>query len=144
VCLLLRRGANFIDPTERLPSRIFQSENLEATYYVLDQLCAKRVISLAGFSLSVFPEALVQRLQVLEKTKPEKKVLDISNNQLMTLPAALANLTIISTVKMDNNPFQLLPEHVRKSWPKTQNYLRNIDKRAAKWAQCKVGVVTFL
>jgi Leucine-rich repeat (LRR) protein len=139
VNILLRRGMNFIDPKEGLPARIFQSGHLESTNYILDILLAKRVISFAGFSLNVIPDALVHRLQQLEKAKAEKKVLDLSNNLLLTLPVALANLSIISTVKLDNNPLLLLPASVRRSWPKTQNYLRNIDKRAAKWAQCKVS-----
>ena len=139
---LIDRGANCYSELENLPAIIFHAKDKSVINVFLDKLCASKTIKLSNCNLASVPDSLISKLQELDlDNKMPKKILDLSQNQLKTIPTTLAFLSCISTVKLEGNPLSLIPVTVRASWIKTQAYLKNISKRASAWAQSKVQIL---
>lgn len=139
--ILVNRGARYILPNYGLPKLIFQSNKINFINSFVDTICTFKIICLSNCELHSIPQVIIDKLLKLDRNSStkEKKVLDISNNYIHSIPAVLSSLSILSNVKIDGNPLSLIPEYARSSWLKVQSYLKGLDKRAENWARYKVS-----
>jgi Leucine-rich repeat (LRR) protein len=69
------------------------------------------------------------------------RILNISNNNLETIPAELAMLPSLEQVIFDRNPLSAVPAANRVSWPKLKAYLKQLNSRASMWLERKLVIV---
>jgi ankyrin repeat protein len=92
----------------------------------------KRDLILSNCNLNTLPVAVVAYLL----DNPKIKSVDLSHNNLQTLPVEMADLPI--DVITADNPLNFIPECHRSPWQKLRAYLPTIKERSLNWREYKL------
>lgn len=94
------------------------------------------LLTARGKHASAYDQDTLEQLLSLEQ-------LNLSNNNLSSLPSSLLHMPRLEKIRLEGNPLTAIPDHVIRAgatWVKVKEYLELLHKRATNWSQFKLLV----